>query len=162
MAFIKMGLWSAVPFIAAFFGVLLSGFFSDQLVRHGASIGTARKTPVICGLFLSMSIVGANYVEHESLIMLFMTLAFFGNGLSSIGWTFVSALAPANMIGITGGMYNFIGNSSAIFVPIIIGFLARGGSFESALVFVSACALVGLLSYLFLVRDLTRILVVQK
>ena len=162
MAFIKMGLWSAVPFIAAFVGVLLSGFFSDQLVRRGASIGTARKTPVICGLFLSMSIVGANYVEHESLIMLFMTLAFFGNGLSSIGWTFVSALAPANMIGVTGGMYNFIGNSSAIFVPIIIGFLARGGSFEPALLFVSACALIGLLSYLFLVRDLTRILVVQK
>ena len=94
--------------------------------------------------------------------MLFMTLAFFGNGLSSIGWSFVSALAPANLIGVTGGIYNFIGNSSAIFVPLVIGFLVRDGSFEPALVFVGACALVGGLSYLFLVRNLKRIVLAEK
>src|SRR6185295_5161818 len=159
MGFIKMGFWASVPFIAAFVGVLLSGVFSDFLVRRGASLGTARKTPVICGLLLSMSIVGANFVEGESSVMVFMTLAFFGNGLASIGWTFVSALSPANMIGSTGGIYNFIGNSSAIFVPIVIGVLVRGGSFEPALVFVGACALVGVLAYGFLVRDVQRIAV---
>lgn len=157
MQFIKAGLWASVPFIAAFVGVLCSGQISDWIVRRGADIGTARKIPVICGLLLSMSIVGANYVERPSLIMLFMTLAFLGNGLSSIGWTFVSALAPAEMIGLTGGMYNFIGNSSAIFVPLIIGYLVRGGNFEPALVFVGSCALVGACSYLFLVKNVKRI-----
>lgn len=157
MDFIKMGLWASVPFIAAFIGVLCSGQISDAIVRRGADIGTARKIPVICGLMLSMSIIGANYVEDQSMIMLFMTLAFLGNGLSSIGWTFVSAMAPAGMIGLTGGIYNFIGNSSAIFVPIIIGFLVRGGNFEPAIIFVGCCALVGMLSYIFLVRNVKRI-----
>ena len=106
-----------------------------------------------------MSIVGANYVERESLVMLFMSVAFFGNGLASIGWSFVSALAPANLIGATGGLYNFIGNTSAIFVPIVIGILVRGGSFEPALIFISGCALVGVIGYGFMVRDVTRITV---
>lgn len=157
MDFIKMGLWASVPFIAAFIGILCSGQISDALVRRGADIGTARKTPVIFGLLLSMSIVGANYVQDQSLVMLFMTLAFLGNGLSSIGWTFVSAMAPAGMIGLTGGIYNFIGNSSAIFVPLIIGYLVREGNFEPAIVFIGCCALVGVLSYLFLVRNVKRI-----
>jgi ACS family D-galactonate transporter-like MFS transporter len=157
MQFIKAGLWASLPFIAAFVGVLCSGQISDAIVRRGADIGTARKIPVIFGLLLSMSIVGANFVEQQSLVILFMTLAFLGNGLASISWTFVSALAPPDMIGLTGGMYNFIGNSSAIFVPIIIGFLIRGGNFEPALVFVSLCALVGASSYLFLVRNVKRI-----
>ena len=162
MGFIKMGFWSMVPFIAAFFGVLLSGQLSDRLVRRGMELGVARKTPVICGLFLSMSIVGANFVESEAMVMFFMTLAFFGNGLSSIGWSFVSALAPPNMIGVTGGMYNFIGNSSSIFVPIVIGILVKDGSFKPALVFISCCAMVGCLSYLFIVRNVKRIEVGTK
>lgn len=157
MEYIKMGMWASVPFIAAFIGILCSGYFSDMLIKRGVSLGTARKTPVICGLLLSMSIIGANYVEEHSKIMLFMTIAFFGNGLSSIGWTFVSAMAPAGMIGFTGGMYNFIGNSSSIFVPIIIGYLVQGGDFSPALLFVGGCALTGALSYLFLVRDVKRI-----
>jgi ACS family D-galactonate transporter-like MFS transporter len=131
-------------------------------VRTGADIGTARKIPVISGLLLSVSIVGANYVQDQSLVMLFMTLAFFGNGLSSIGWTFVSALAPAGLIGVTGGIYNFIGNSSAVFVPIVIGFLVRGGSFEPAIVFVGACALIGVMSFGFLVRNVKRIVIPEE
>jgi ACS family D-galactonate transporter-like MFS transporter len=157
MGFIKMGIWTSVPFIAAFVGVILSGTLSDFLVRRGASLATARKTPVVSGLILSMSIVGANYVEREGLVMLFMTVAFFGNGLASIGWSFVSALAPANLIGTTGALYNFIGNSSAIFVPIVIGWLVRGGSFEPALIFIGACALVGAFAYGVMVRDVKRI-----
>jgi ACS family D-galactonate transporter-like MFS transporter len=157
MNFIKLGFWAALPFIAAFVGTLVSGHGSDWLIHRGADIARARKTPMICGLFLSMSIVGANYVQSQGLIMLFLTLAFFGNGLASIGWTFISALAPAGLIGLTGGIYNFIGNSSAIFVPLVIGFLVRNGSFQAALIFMSGCALTGALSLLLLVRNIERI-----
>jgi ACS family D-galactonate transporter-like MFS transporter len=42
-------------------------------------------------------------------------------------------------------------------VPLIIGYLVRGGNFEPALVFVGSCALVGACSYLFLVKNVKRI-----
>jgi ACS family D-galactonate transporter-like MFS transporter len=45
MAFIKVGFLGFLPFLAAFVGVLLSGFLSDFLVRLGFSPGIARKTP---------------------------------------------------------------------------------------------------------------------
>ncbi len=49
---------TTVPFLAAFFGVLLSGWLADKLVKKGYSLGVARKTPIICGLLISTCIMG--------------------------------------------------------------------------------------------------------
>ncbi|MFP7176126.1 MFS transporter [Priestia filamentosa] len=160
--FLKSGFLASAPFLAAFVGVLLSGFLSDFLVKKGVSLGIARKTPIIVGLLLSPSIVGANYVNNTSLIIMFMAIAFFGNGLASITWVFVSTLAPKHLVGLTGGVFNFIGGLASIVVPIVIGFLAQGGSFAPALVFIAIVALLGALSYIFLVGKVERIKVTQK
>ncbi|MED3728677.1 MFS transporter [Priestia filamentosa] len=160
--FLKSGFLASAPFLAAFVGVLLSGFLSDFLVKKGVSLGIARKTPIIVGLLLSTSIVGANYVNNTSLIIMFMAIAFFGNGLASITWVFVSTLAPKHLVGLTGGVFNFIGGLASIVVPIVIGFLAQGGSFAPALVFIAIVALLGALSYIFLVGKVERIKVTQK
>ena len=157
LAFIKAGFLASLPFLAAFVGVLLSGFLSDFLVRRGVSVGVARKTPIIIGLLLSTFIIGANYVNTPSFIILFMVIAFLGNGLASITWIFVSTLAPKNLVGLTGGVFNFIGNLSSIVIPIVIGFLAKGGNFSPALVFIATVAFVGALSYIFLVGKVERI-----
>jgi ACS family D-galactonate transporter-like MFS transporter len=151
MDFLKTGLLTSIPFMAAFAGVLLAGFFSDYLIKKGYSFSIARKTPIIAGLLLSTAIVGANYVHSTTLIICFMSIAFFGNGLASITWVFVSALAPQNLIGVTGGVFNFIGGLSSIVVPLLIGLLAGGGNFQSALLFIGALAFLGALSYIFLV-----------
>lgn len=153
----KSGFLSSAPFLAAFAGILLSGFLSDYLVRRGVSAGIARKTPVITGLLLSVSIVGANYVNSPGLIIFFMCLSFFGNGLASITWVFVSALSPAHLVGLTGGVFNFIGGLAAVFVPLIIGYLVRDGSFAPAIVFIGAVGIGGALSYLFLVGKVKRV-----
>jgi ACS family D-galactonate transporter-like MFS transporter len=162
--FLKTGFLTSIPFLAAFAGVLLAGFFSDYLIKKGYSFGVARKTPIIAGLLLSMVIVGANYVQSTPLIILCMSIAFFGNGLASITWVFVSALAPPNLIGVTGGVFNFIGGLSSIIVPLFIGLLAGGGNFKPALIFISSLAFIGALSYIFLVGSVkqTKSLVVSS
>ena len=48
--FIKSGFLASLPFLAAFVGVLLSGFTSDFLVRKGYTNEMARKTPVLIGM----------------------------------------------------------------------------------------------------------------
>jgi MFS transporter, ACS family, D-galactonate transporter len=155
--FIKSGFLASLPFLAAFVGVIISGFVSDYLLKRGSSMGIARKTPIIIGLLLSISIIGANYVNNTSLIIMFMTIAFFGNGLASITWSLVSALAPKELVGLTGGMFNFIGNLASIVVPIVIGILAKNGNFAPALIFIAVLALLGALSYIFLVGKVERI-----
>jgi ACS family D-galactonate transporter-like MFS transporter len=157
MDFIKVGFYASLPFLAAFFGVLASGVLSDYLVRRGCSATVARKVPVISGLLLCTSIVGANYVSQPALIILFLTIAGFGNGFSSIAWVFVSELAPKRLLGLTGGMFNFFGNLAAIFVPLIIGLLVRKNNFAPAMVFVAFLALAGALSYIFVVGRVQRI-----
>jgi ACS family D-galactonate transporter-like MFS transporter len=157
MAFIKAGFLSSLPFLAAFVGVVASGIISDFFVKRGSSVGAARKVPIILGLILSISLIGANYVSTPGLIILSMTIAFFGNGMASITWVLVSELAPTNLVGLTGGVFNFIGNLSGIVTPIIIGILARGGNFAPALVFVSVVAVIGALSYMFMVGKVQRI-----
>ena len=104
-------------FLAAFLGVLSSGLVSDRILRAGYSLGTARKLPIITGLLLSSCIVGANYVDAPELVIAFMALAFFGNGMASIGWSLISSVAPRRLIGLTGGTFNFISNAATIDEP---------------------------------------------
>ena len=157
LIFIKSSLLAtSVPFMAAAVGVLLSGYFSDRLVKQGRSVSMARKTPIIAGLLLSVSIVGANYTDDPTLIIFFMSLAFFGAGMALITWVFVSLLSPKHLIGLTGGIFNFMGNLASIVVPLVIGFLVQDGDFKPALVFIGAIALMGACSYIFLVGKIER------
>ena len=139
--FLKSGYLASIPFLSACAGLLLSGFVSDRLISKGRSVSMARKTPIIIGLILSGSIVGANYVDDTALIIAFMSLAFFGVGMALISWVFVSLLSPKHLIGLTGGIFNFAGNLASIVVPIVLGYLAKEGNFKPGLGFVGAIVL---------------------
>ncbi|WP_338558093.1 MFS transporter [Erwinia sp. E_sp_B04_7] len=151
MSFIKSGYVASVPYLAAFCGVLLAGFVSDRMIRRGVSGSVARKTPVILGMFMTLFILGANYTDDPTWIIIFMSLAFFGNGLATITWVFVTALAPRHLIGLAGGVFNFTGALSSIVVPIAIGALIDGQNFAPALAFIAILAALGICSYLFVV-----------
>jgi ACS family D-galactonate transporter-like MFS transporter len=155
--FLQSGFLASVPFLAAFVGILSSGFLSDYMVRKGVALHIARKAPVILGLLLTISIIGANYVNSPALIILFMCIAFFGNGCASITWVFVSTLAPKNLIGLTGGVFNFIGGLAGVIIPIVIGYIAQGGNFAPAIAVIGSLGIVGALSYIFLVGKVERI-----
>ena len=157
LSFLKTGYLASIPFLSACAGLLLSGFLSDYLVKQGRSVSMARKAPIIFGLILSGSIVGANYTNDTALVIFFMSLAFFGAGMALISWIFVSLLSPKHLIGLTGGVFNFMGNLASIVVPIVIGYLVSGGNFKPALVFVGTLGLAGACSYIFLVGKIERV-----
>jgi MFS transporter, ACS family, D-galactonate transporter len=157
MDYIKSGFLASLPFIAALIGVLFSGAFSDFLLRRGVSLGAARKGPIITGLLLTTAMLGANFTDSTAMVIVFLSIAFFGNGLASITWSLVSALAPERLIGLTGGMFNFIGNLSSIATPIIIGLLVTDASFAPGFVYMTVVTAIGIISYLFLVGRVQRV-----
>jgi ACS family D-galactonate transporter-like MFS transporter len=157
MDFIKAGFLASLPFLGAFVGVLCSGTLSDLMVRRGFSLSVARKTPIIGGLALSTTIIGANFVDEPALIIAFLSLAFFANGLASIHWSLVSAAAPERLIGLTSGVFNGVGGLAGISGPIIIGWLLRGGDFTLPLTFIACVAALGVCSYIFVVGKLERV-----
>ncbi|MFE7422340.1 MFS transporter [Rhodococcus sp. NPDC057529] len=157
MDYIKSGFLASLPFVAALVGVLFSGVFSDFLLRKGISLGVARKGPIIVGLLLTVAMIGANFTDSTAMVIVFLSIAFFGNGLASITWSLVSALAPERLLGLTGGMFNFIGNLSSIATPIVIGLLVTDDSFAPGFVYMTVVTAVGIASYVFLVGRVERV-----
>jgi len=153
----KAPLYVALPFLAAFVGVQLSGFVSDRILRSGFSLGLARKTPIIAGLLLSASIIGANFVASPDAVIAFMALAFFGNGMASIGWSMISHVAPRHLIGLTGGTFNCISNLSGIATPLVFGYLAQQGYIALGFVYVAIIAVMGALAYILVIGEVKRV-----
>jgi ACS family D-galactonate transporter-like MFS transporter len=162
MAWLKIGFFAIMPFIAASIGVMFGGFFSDWLLRRGKSANVARKLPIIAGLLLASTIILANYVESNVVVIAILSVAFFAQGMAALGWTLVSDIAPDGLLGVTGGIFNFAANLAGIVTPLVVGFIvAATGSFVGALVFIGAIALIGALSYIFIVGDIKRIVLVD-
>lgn len=158
MSILKAGMLASIPAICGFTGGILGGVISDWIMRYTGSLTIARKTPIVLGMLLSMSMIICNYVQVEWLVVAVMALAFFGKGIGALGWAVMADTAPKEMSGLSGGLFNMFGNISGIVTPIAIGYIiGTTGSFNGALVFTGIHALIAILSYLFLVGDIRRI-----
>ncbi|MFI8480613.1 MFS transporter [Pseudomonas sp. NPDC078700] len=163
MTILTAGFVTALPAISGFVGGVLGGIFSDGLLRRGYSLTLARKLPVVSGMLLSSCIVLCLYAQSDTAVVALMALAFFGKGFGSLGWTLVADTSPRQIIGLSGGLFNTFGNLAAITTPIVVGYLvSRTGSFDSALIYVGANALLAMISYLFIVGRIHRIELVDE
>ncbi|MHC2336762.1 MFS transporter [Bradyrhizobium sp. USDA 4454] len=158
LSILQAGFVATLPALCGFVGGVLGGVISDYLLRRTGSLTMARKVPIVGGMLLSMAIIACNYVDSQALVVGFMALAFFGKGIGALGWAVVSDTSPKEAGGVSGGLFNTFGNLSSITTPIIIGYiLAATGSFNGALVFVGANALVAAIAYLFIVGEIKRV-----
>ncbi len=158
LSILHAGFYASIPYISAMLGVLFGGVFSDGLIRRGASVSVARKTPVILGLLGASSIMLANFAADINLVIAIMAVAFFCQGMSNMSWTLVTEMAPRELQGLTGGVFNFFANVPSIVTPLVIGFiLAATNSFNGALIFITVVDLIGVLSYIFIIGRVYRI-----
>ena len=93
---------------------------SDPPRRHGGPGAQAAHHPGPADLHVHDR---RQLTDSTPWVIFFLAVAFFGNGLASITWSLVSALAPVRLLGLTGGVFNFVGNLSSICTPIVIGLL---------------------------------------
>ncbi|SAK72705.1 d-galactonate transporter [Caballeronia hypogeia] len=158
MTILQAGFLASVPAICGFVGGMLGGVFSDGLIQRGKPLSFARKLPIVLGMLLSMSIIGCNYVSEDWLVMVLMSVAFFGKGLGALGWAVVADTSPKEAVGLCGSIFNLFGNLAGIVTPIVIGYVvANTGSFAGALFFVGANALITVFSYLVIVGKIERV-----
>ena len=158
MSILQAGFVASIPAICGFTGGVLGGVLSDWLIKQGCSLTVARKVPIVGGMLLSVCIVGCNYVSADWIVVALMALAFFGKGIGALGWAVVADTAPKQAIGLSGAIFNTFGNTAGIVTPIAIGYIVSvSGSFEGALIFVAAHALLAVFSYLVIVKDIKRV-----
>jgi ACS family glucarate transporter-like MFS transporter len=158
LSIVKSGLAAAIPALCGSIGGVLGGLASDGLLRRGYSLTFARKAPIIAGMLISVTMIACNYTNSQAVVMVLMSLAFFGKGFGALGWTVIADTSPRQLIGVNGGLFNLFGNMSSITTPIVIGYLVqKTGSFNDALIFVGATALMAIFSYLVIVGDIKRL-----
>ncbi len=158
MSIVKVGVMAALPALCGSVGGILGGVASDKLLRAGHSLTFSRKLPIVAGMLLSVTMIGCNYTNVQWLVMLLLSLAFFGKGFGALGWTVIADTSPKPLIGVNGGLFNLIGNLAGITTPIVIGYIVkRTGSFNDALIFVAATALLAIVAYLPLVGEIKRV-----
>ena len=155
---LQAGLVASIPAVFGLIGAVSSGFFSDYLMRRTQSLSIARKVPIVAGVLLSSSMMLCNFVDSQVLVIAVMSLAFFGKGFGNLGFSVVADTAPREMVGMTGGVFNAVGNTAGIVTPVVIGYLLHAsGSLNSALFYVGAHGLIAAFSYLFIVGKIQRL-----
>jgi ACS family glucarate transporter-like MFS transporter len=158
LSIMEAGVASAGPALCGWAGGILGGVASDLLLKRGMSLTAARKLLIVVGLVISAAILLANVTDSRSLVLTFMSIAFFGKGVASLGWAVLSDVAPREATGLSGSIFNTFGNASGIVTPIIIGYIVSAtGSFDAALIFVFTHSVVALLSYVVIVGPIKRL-----
>jgi len=153
------GFAAAGPAIAGFVGGVLGGVVSDYLLKRGVALSTARKTVILIGLVISCAILLCNYTDSQTMIMLFMSAAFFGKGVAALGWAVMSDAAPREATGLAGSVFNLFGNAAGIFTPIAIGYIlmATNNDWTLALVFLFAHSIVAMIGYGVIAGEIKRV-----
>jgi ACS family glucarate transporter-like MFS transporter len=163
MTILKAGFVASLPAICGFLGGIIGGWLSDRMSTAGFSLSASRKTPIVIGMLMSMSMIACSYISDNTLVVIVMSLAFFGKGVGALGWAVVSDTSPREAAGLSGGLFNTFGNTAGITTPIVIGYIVQAtGSFAGALVFVSANAAMAIVSYLVIVGEIQRVHLVKS
>ena len=160
MPWIKLGIFVSFPFMASAVGGLVGGAVADRIIKRGGSVSFARKLPVASGLILASVLVLANWVPvgQDGLVIAIMSVAFFGQGMTNLGWTVLTDLAPKNMLGLAGGFFNMITNFAGILTPFILGVILQiTGSYFYSLIYVAFMPLLGAALYIFALGDVKRL-----
>ena len=158
MSVLKVGFAAAIPGLCGGFGGILGGFISDELLKRGCSLSFSRKLPIMVGMALSMTIIACNYAGSQTIMLLFMSISFFGKGIGALGWTVISDTSPKGMVGMNGALFNLCGNLAGVTTPLIIGYIVgRTHSYNGALIFVAVIAFCAIVSYGPIVGEIKRI-----
>lgn len=155
---LQAGFVAAVPAICGFLGGLVGGVMSDRILARTGSLTLARKAPLLGGMLLASLIMACAFVDSGTAVIVLMSVAFFGKGVASLGWAVMSDVAPRQLAGLAGGVFNTFGNAAGIVTPIVVGLLvAQSGSFDSALIFVGAHCLLTIMAYFLIVQKVERL-----
>ncbi|RLQ02858.1 MFS transporter, partial [Micromonospora sp. CV4] len=131
MSILKVGFVASIPALFGFAGGVLGGLFSDYLIGRCCTLTFARKLPIVLGMLLASSIILCTYTASTPLVITLMVLAFFGKGFGALGWPVISDVAPKEIVGLCGGVFNVFGNVASIATPLAAATCPRSASSPS-------------------------------
>lgn len=160
MSVLKSGWYASIPWIVGTISeIAIGGWLVDRLINKGGHSTRVRKTFLVIGMLLGLSVIGAAFTTNPNIAILCISIALGGLVItSSIAYSIPTFIAPPGTVGTLTGLLTFGNNSMAIAAPIITGFIVQAtGSFMYAFLVAALILLAGIFSYLFLLTDLEPI-----
>jgi MFS family permease len=133
---------------------IIGGFAADRLIARGYDAINVRKGFTIAGfLIASTELIGARSSSLD-VALFFSVFSLSGLGLATANyWALTQTLIPRGAIGKIVGIQNCAASLPGIVAPILTGWLVQQtGGYEASMNAVWVFLLLGIGSYLFLVR----------
>ncbi len=153
MSLLATGLYTAIPWlIAAIAEVLVGGVLVDALIARGANAMRVRKSVLVVGMLLGVSIFGAAMTRDPNVAIAYIAVALAGLAVAApVAWSLPSLIAPPGTVGTVASIMNFANIVMAFVAPIVAGHIvASTGSFTNVLYTAAGALIVGVLSYVLL------------
>jgi sugar phosphate permease len=163
--FATSGMYTAIPWIVATIAeILIGGWVVDKLITKGYTPNKVRKTFLVVGMMFGSIIFLLPTTQSPMVAVTYLSIALFGLGFSSgVGWSIPGIIAPNGMVGSVSSFMNFFNNLMGVSAPIITGYIVDlTGSFDSAFVLAGVILIVGILSYIFVLGDISQIQLKKK
>ena len=151
----KMGLYTFYSFAGMAVMAALGGWAADWMIRRGGNPVTVRKWFTIAGFVIACTeLIGAR-ASSLTMAVTFAIVSLSGLGLATANyWAITQTLFPAATIGRMAGVQNCAASVAGIVAPIASGWLKQQtGSYEAPMNAIWIVLIVGILSYLIMVRE---------
>lgn len=150
----SMGLYTMFSFMGMAVVATVAGWATDRLIARGGDPVIVRRRFAIAGLLMaSTEIIGA-FSSSSSVALFFAIFSLSGLGLATAShWALTQSLIPGVAVGRIVGIQNFAANIPGIVAPMMTGWLKQTtGSYEAPMAAIGVILLIGVGSYVFLVR----------
>ena len=154
LALSKMGLYTFFSFGGMAIVAALAGWAADRIIARGGDPVTVRKWFTIAGFAIACTeLIGAQS-SSVTVALAFAVVSLSGLGLATANyWALTQTLIPAAAIGRISGVQNCSASIAGIVAPILTGWLKqRTGSYEAPMQAIWVFLVLGVLSYLVMVR----------
>lgn len=160
MNVLKSAGYAAIPWaVATGADLLIGGLLIDRLVARGYDQSRVRKTILVAGMTLGLSIFGVTITLDPGWAILWISLALAGLATAApVCWSLPSLIAPTGGVGSVGSLMNLSNNLMGGAAPIITGYLVGATkSFTIAFLLAGAFLVIGLLSFVVVLGEIEPI-----
>ena len=151
---LKLGVFGAIPPIAAILGSWIGGLTGDYLLARGWSVTRARKTCLVTGMLLCSVISLAAVAPQAWQALTLMSISYAAAAFTIVTiWCLPTDVAPTGTVASLGGTQNFFSNIGSSLSPIVVGALyGATGSFQAPLLLAGGMAIAGALIFGLMLR----------
>ena len=133
---------------------IAAGFAADRLIDRGWDPVRVRKGFTIAGFLVASTELIGGMSNSNSVALFFAVFSLSGLGLMTANyWALTQTLIPGAAVGRIVGIQNCAANLPGIVAPLLTGWLKETtGSYDSGLQVIWVFLILGIASYVFLVR----------